>query len=106
VTDEPRRTCVVCRSVREKPQLVRLIRLPEGTVVVDETGTSPGRGAYVCRGTGCAARLAKGGRLSQAFRRPSNPEATLIGAVGAAVQVSAPNVSGVVRERINVTSRR
>lgn len=78
---EPRRTCVVCRQARGKPELVRLVRQEEGMVVVDERGQAPGRGAYVCRGAGCAARLIKGGRLSQAFRRPSRAEPALVNAV-------------------------
>ena len=106
MTDGPRRTCVVCREVREKSRLVRLVRRPDGIVVVDGTGRSPGRGAYVCRGTGCAARLVKGGRLSQAFRRPSTAEAALISALSATGEVNARNEPGVVNERINVTSRR
>jgi uncharacterized protein len=81
VRREPRRTCLVCREVRGKRELVRLVRLREGTVVVDAAGTAPGRGAYVCRGTGCAARLVKGGRVSQAFRRPSTVHPDVAGAV-------------------------
>ena len=86
---EPRRTCVACRQARDKHELVRLVRLEEGTVIVDARGRAPGRGAYVCRGAGCAARLVKSGRLSQAFRRPSKAEPALVAAVQA--------VSGVVK---------
>jgi uncharacterized protein len=68
---EPRRTCVVCREVRGKRELVRLVRRPDGAVAVDARGRLPGRGAYVCRGAECVARLAKAGRVSQAFRKPS-----------------------------------
>jgi uncharacterized protein len=81
VIDGPRRTCIVCREVREKRELVRLIRRPEGTVVVDGAGRAPGRGAYVCRGPECVARLVKGARVSQAFRRASTVDAGLIGIV-------------------------
>ena len=44
MTREPRRTCVACRQVRGKRELVRLVRRQEGTVVVDERGQAPGRG--------------------------------------------------------------
>ena len=80
---EPRRTCVACRQVRGKRELVRLVRQEEGAVVVDERGQAPGRGAYVCGVAGCAATLVKGGRLSQAFRRPSKAEPALVAAVRA-----------------------
>ena len=81
---EPRRTCVACRQERDRRELVRLVRREEGIVVVDARGRAPGRGAYVCRGSGCAS-LVKGGRLSQAFRRPSKAEPALVTAVQAIV---------------------
>lgn len=71
MTDGPRRTCVVCRRVRAKRELVRLARRPDGVVVVDRAARMPGRGAYLCEGPTCVAGLAKAGRLSQAFKRPS-----------------------------------
>jgi predicted RNA-binding protein YlxR (DUF448 family) len=89
MTGGPRRTCVACRVVREKSQFVRLVRRPEGTVVVDETGRMPGRGAYVCTATACATRLVKGGRLSQAFRGPSRAEPALVSAVQARARAAA-----------------
>ena len=49
----PQRTCVACRTVRSKRELVRIVRTPEGTVVVDETGKHNGRGAYLCRQRCC-----------------------------------------------------
>src|SRR6476661_7388090 len=45
----PQRTCVACRRVNAKRGLVRIVRTPEGSVVVDETGKRAGRGAYLCR---------------------------------------------------------
>lgn len=42
----PQRTCVGCRTVQAKRQLVRVVRAPEG-VRVDPTGKAAGRGAYV-----------------------------------------------------------
>ena len=44
----PRRTCVTCRVERAKRELVRVVRTPEGIVMVDETGKRSGRGAYLC----------------------------------------------------------
>ena len=70
MTDGPRRTCVVCRRVRAKRELVRLACRADGTIVVDRGATLPGRGAYLCDDPECAARLVKAGRLNQAFRRP------------------------------------
>ena len=78
MTDRPRRTCVGCREVREKRRLVRLVRRPEGLVVVDRTGSAPGRGAYVCGNRRCVERLVKSGRLAQAFKGPCEAAENLI----------------------------
>lgn len=43
----PMRTCVVTREKVEKNQLVRVVRTPEGEVVVDITGKMNGKGAYL-----------------------------------------------------------
>jgi predicted RNA-binding protein YlxR (DUF448 family) len=42
----PQRTCVGCRKVLPKRELIRLVRRPEG-VQVDPTGKLAGRGAYL-----------------------------------------------------------
>ena len=49
----PQRTCVACRTARSKRELVRVVRSPEGTVLVDESGKRSGRGAYLCRQQVC-----------------------------------------------------
>jgi predicted RNA-binding protein YlxR (DUF448 family) len=45
----PMRMCVGCRERREKKELRRVVRTPEGNVVVDLTGKLSGRGAYICK---------------------------------------------------------
>ena len=62
----PQRTCVGCRTVRPKAELVRLARARDGSVVVDRATNAPGRGAYVCRDTACIERARK--RLAGALR--------------------------------------
>ena len=41
------RTCVVTREKLEKKQLVRVVRTPEGEVIIDLKGKANGRGAYL-----------------------------------------------------------
>ncbi len=50
---DPQRTCVACQQVKSKRELVRIVRTPEGTVEVDETGRKSGRGAYLCKVREC-----------------------------------------------------
>ena len=43
----PMRSCVVTREKLPKQELVRVVRTPEGSVIVDTTGKANGRGAYL-----------------------------------------------------------
>lgn len=43
----PMRSCVVTREKLPKSELVRVVRTPEGNVIVDLTGKANGRGAYL-----------------------------------------------------------
>lgn len=63
----PERTCVGCRTARAKRELVRLVRRPDGTVVLDPTGRLAGRGAYLCHGAACAAAAIRRRALEHAL---------------------------------------
>lgn len=43
----PMRTCVITKEKCEKRDLLRIVRTPEGTIIVDITGKANGRGAYL-----------------------------------------------------------
>lgn len=43
----PMRTCVITSEKCEKRDLIRVVRTPEGNVIIDETGKANGRGAYL-----------------------------------------------------------
>lgn len=64
----PRRTCVACRAVRAKRELVRVVRTPEGAAVIDERGKVNGRGAYLCAQRTCWLDALSRHRLDQALR--------------------------------------
>ena len=59
---QPLRTCAVCREVRPKRSMSRLVRRRDGSVAVDPTGKAPGRGTYLCDQPACREpqRLAAG----------------------------------------------
>lgn len=54
--------------VRPKRELVRVVRTPEGDVVVDETGKRNGRGAYLCPKRECWETALSKGHLNRALR--------------------------------------
>ena len=43
----PLRTCVITKEKLPKKELIRIVRTPEGTVIIDESGKANGRGAYL-----------------------------------------------------------
>ena len=62
------RTCVGCREESPRRALIRVVRSPDGSVVVDERGKLPGRGAYLCARRECLERARKSGALARALR--------------------------------------
>jgi hypothetical protein len=62
------RTCIACRETREKWDLVRLVRTPEGQVILDPTGKANGRGAYLCRNADCIDRGLQKERVAKALK--------------------------------------
>ena len=63
----PQRTCVGCRQVRPKRDMVRIVRTPEGEIVVDPSGKRSGRGAYICPGQECWEAALKRERLERSL---------------------------------------
>jgi len=63
----PQRSCVACRQVRPKEELVRVVRTPQGAVCVDPTGKLAGRGAYLCQNERCVERAVKQRKLGRAL---------------------------------------
>ena len=49
----PQRTCIACRTVRGKRELVRIVHTEANRVEADATGKKAGRGAYLCRQREC-----------------------------------------------------
>ena len=64
----PQRTCVACRQVREKKDLVRLVTSEDGSAEIDILGKKPGRGAYLCPRKTCWELALKKNRLDYALR--------------------------------------
>ena len=64
----PQRTCVACRKVRPKRELIRLVRTEDGSVEVDTSGKRAGRGAYMCSAQECWQFGLKGNRLEHTLR--------------------------------------
>ncbi len=68
----PQRTCVGCRQVNAKRELIRLVRTPQG-ILIDPSGKMAGRGAYLHRQRSCW-EIALKGALAHALRVELTPE--------------------------------
>ena len=66
----PLRKCIGCGEMKEKRQLLRVVRSKEGEISVDTVGKAPGRGAYLCKSTACFDLARKSRRLERAFSAP------------------------------------
>ena len=70
----PQRQCLGCREMKNKRDLIRAVRSPEGEISLDFKGKKPGRGAYVCPNAGCLAKVRKSRALERAFQAAIPPE--------------------------------
>lgn len=63
----PLRMCLGCKEMKPKKELIRVVRNNEGEINIDLVGKKPGRGAYICKNTGCLDLAIKAKRLEKAF---------------------------------------
>ncbi len=70
----PQRTCMGCQAKKEKRELVRIVRSPEGEISVDMTGKKPGRGAYICPDLECLNKVVKSKRLERSLETAISQE--------------------------------
>jgi len=64
----PMRQCLGCREMKPKPELIRVVRAPDGgAITLDFKGRAPGRGAYLCPDPACLKKAVKSHALERAF---------------------------------------
>ena len=59
----PTRRCTGCGEHFPKSSLIRVLRTPEGEIVLDLTGKKNGRGAYICKNAACLKKARKSKRI-------------------------------------------
>jgi len=65
----PQRMCVGCREMKNKKELIRIVRTPDEEILIDPTGKKSGRGAYICPNAECFNLAVKGKRIAKALER-------------------------------------
>lgn len=53
------RQCTGCQEMKNKRELIRVIRTPEDELTIDATGKKNGRGAYLCNSLECLKKARK-----------------------------------------------
>ena len=71
---KPERTCIICKTQKEKKELLRIVKSKDGIIEPDITGKKNGRGAYICKNENCLNKLIKTKKLEQIFEKEISEE--------------------------------
>lgn len=65
---------MACRAVKDKRELTRIVRAPDGKISIDPKGRMAGRGAYVCATLACWQAGLESARLDYVLKTKIAPE--------------------------------
>ena len=68
VKKKPQRQCIGCGEMKDKSELIRVIRTPEDLIELDLTGKKNGRGAYLCKDLDCLKQARKKKSLDRSLK--------------------------------------
>ncbi len=63
----PMRKCTGCGKVKPKNELIRIVKTPDGEIVIDKTGRKNGRGAYICDSAECLKKAIKSNAIARSL---------------------------------------
>ncbi|MEF9958433.1 MAG: YlxR family protein [Niameybacter sp.] len=64
----PLRKCTGCGEMKDKREMIRIVRDSEGNFSLDFTGKKPGRGAYICKNINCLTQAEKNKGLERSYK--------------------------------------
>ena len=64
----PMRQCVGCGEMKNKKDMMRVLKTADGSIVLDTTGRKNGRGAYLCMNRECLMKAVKNKGLERSFK--------------------------------------
>ena len=64
----PMRKCTGCQEMKNKKELIRVVKSDSGEFSLDFTGKKSGRGAYICRSMECFEKACKNKGLERSFK--------------------------------------
>ncbi len=65
--------CVGCQEMRQKKELIRIVRTPTGEVVIDASGKKAGRGVYLCNKQACLNKAVREKKLERSLKQEICP---------------------------------
>lgn len=68
-TEQPQRSCLGCRTSKNKDQLIRFVLSPESEVMPDLDSKLPGRGSYTCINSECLVSALTKGQFKRSFKQ-------------------------------------
>ena len=64
----PMRQCTGCREMKNKKEMMRVLKTGEGEILLDTTGRKNGRGAYLCYSLECLEKARKNKGLERSLK--------------------------------------
>ena len=64
----PMRQCIGCKEMKNKKEMMRVIKTPDDTIELDSTGRKNGRGAYICFSKECLSLAIKNKGLERSLK--------------------------------------
>lgn len=63
----PLRMCIVCREMKPKKDMLRMVKSKDGEIFLDFKGKAEGRGAYICGNEQCVENCIKRKVVNKTF---------------------------------------
>ena len=64
----PMRQCTGCQEMKNKTEMIRVLKTSEGEILLDATGKKNGRGAYLCRSMDCLEKAIRSRGLERSLK--------------------------------------
>ena len=64
----PVRKCIGCQEMKNKKDMMRILKTTENEIVLDTTGKKNGRGAYLCLSKECFEKAVKNKGLERSLK--------------------------------------
>lgn len=68
------RTCIACRTAKDKKEMLRIVRATDGNIKLDFTGKASGRGAYICDDPKCIEKCVRQMLIERVLDAPVSDE--------------------------------